>query len=57
MYTVIKAFTDLQDDNHVYNVGDTFPHKGKATKKRLDELSGDNNKVGRPLIEEVKEDE
>ncbi|ALY08039.1 hypothetical protein EauS123_00040 [Exiguobacterium phage vB_EauS-123] len=57
MYKVIKAFTDLQDGKHVYNVGDTFPHKGRAAKKRLEELSGDKNKVGRPLIEEVSEDE
>ena len=56
MYKVIKRFTDLQDDNHRYNVGDEFPREGgKATKKRIAELSGSDNRRGEPLIEEIKE--
>ena len=52
MYKVIKYFTDLQDDNHPYNVGDDYPRKGiKVTKERIEELSSDRNKRKAPLIE------
>lgn len=58
MYTVIKRFTDLQDNSHRYNVGDEFPREGgRATKKRLAELSGSDNRRGEPLIEEMKDGE
>lgn len=51
MYTVIKHFTDLQDNNHPYFVGDGYPRKGlKVTKERVAELSSSNNKRGEPLI-------
>lgn len=51
MYTVIKHFTDLQDKNHPYNVGDDFPREGlKVTKERIAELSSSNNKRREPLI-------
>ena len=54
MYKVIKFFTDLQDNNHPYNVGDTFPRKGKtADEVRIAELSGSDNKQGKPLIKAV----
>lgn len=52
---VIKYFTDLQDSNHEYNVGDDFPRKGKeVSKERLTELSTSNNLQGEPLIESVQ---
>ena len=55
MYKVIKYFTDLKDDNHPYNVGDTFPRKGlEVTSERLKELSGKDNKQGVPLIQLVE---
>lgn len=55
MYKVIKLFADLQDGNHVYNVGDEFPRKGvSVTDARIAELAGSNNKQGTPLIAEVK---
>lgn len=54
MYKVIKAFTDLQSQ-HVYSVGDVFPHNGvEVDKKRVDELAGNKNKMGTPLIAEVE---
>lgn len=57
MYKVIKLFADLQDNNHVYNVGDEYPRKGlKVTDERVAELAGSNNKQGCPLIELIKED-
>lgn len=56
MYRVIKYFTDLQDGDCPYNVGDIFPRKGlKVTDKRLAELAGNGNKQGVPLIQFVEE--
>ena len=55
MFRVIEFFTDLQDDNHAYNVGDVFPREGVAvTADRIKELSGTQNKRGIALIEEVR---
>lgn len=54
-YVVIKKFTDLQDNNHVYNVGDSFPHIGiSVTEKRIAQLAGNKNRQGTPLIMPVK---
>lgn len=51
MYRVIEVFTDLQDNNYHYSVGDEYPRAGyKPSAKRIDELSGANNKRGKPLI-------
>lgn len=56
MYKVIHFFTDLQDFNHPYSVGETFPRDGfKVSKERIEELSGPNNRQGKPLIELVNE--
>lgn len=55
MYKVIKYFTDLQDSNHPYNVGDVFPRDGlTVTEERLAELAGKDNKQGVPLIKHIK---
>lgn len=51
MYKVIKAFTDKQDNNHVYFSGEPYPRKGYAPEKdRIAELAGNKNKLGYPLI-------
>lgn len=56
-YKVIHYFTDLQDFNHPYKVGDVFPRLGmNVTEERLKELSSKNNKQGKPLIEKVEDD-
>ena len=56
MYKVIKSFTDLQDNNYAYSVGDTFPHNGvEVGADRIAELASDKNRLGVPLIEEVAE--
>lgn len=56
MYKVIKFFTDLQDNEHPYDVGDIFPREGvTVTEGRLAELAGSDNLQKEPLIEEVKE--
>lgn len=55
-YKVINYFTDLQDDNHEYNVGEIFPRSGKqVNEERLTELSNTSNRQGKPLIERVDE--
>lgn len=56
MWKVVKYFTDLQDDNYAYNVGDTYPREGlNPSEDRFAELSGSDNKQGVPLIKEVKQ--
>lgn len=56
MYRVIERFKDLQNRNHIYEVGDEFPHDGKRiSAKRIAELSSSDNRIGKPLIEEIVE--
>ena len=56
MYKVVSYFTDLQDANHPYNIGDTYPRNGlTVTAERIAELAGKSNLRGIPLIEEVRE--
>ena len=57
MYKALTSFTDLQDNNYRYHVGDVFPHKGaKVTDERIAELSSSNNRRGKPVIEEIHEE-
>lgn len=54
MYEVIHFFTDLNDGNHAYHTGDTFPRDGvSVSDDRVKELSGNGNKLGLPLIKAV----
>ena len=56
MYKVIESFTDLQDNNYVYYVGDTFPHNGvEVVAERIAELASDKNRRGGPLTGESAE--
>ena len=56
MYRVINRFFDLQDNNHAYSVGDTFPHNGvEVDDERIAELASGKNRLGVPLIEEIAE--
>lgn len=58
MYQVIHFFTDLQDSNYPYNVGDIFPRNGmQVSEERLKELSGNINKQHKPLIKKMKSKE
>lgn len=55
-YRVIKFFTDLQDNNYAYKVGDVYPRQGvQVDQERVNELLSDTNKRKSPLIE-VEED-
>ena len=54
MYKVIKQFRDLKDNDHIYFVGDIYPHNGaEVDAERIEELATDKNKIGVPLIEKV----
>ena len=53
-YKVIHYFEDLQDFNHPYHAGDSFPRIGfSVSEARIAELSSANNRQGKPLIERV----
>lgn len=54
MYKVIRYFRDAQDNRHAYNVGDIFPHDGRAiSQARINALMNGNNFQQVPLIEYV----
>ena len=54
MFRVIKHFTDMQDGNFAYNVGDEYPRKGMSVlPSRIRELASDENRQGCPLIEGI----
>lgn len=53
-YKVVNKFKDT--DGHVYEVGKPYPKSGKATKKRLEELSKVHSKYNVAFIEEVEKD-
>lgn len=56
MYKCIERFADLQDNNHVYEVGQPFPREGlEVSEERLAELAGCKNKQHKPLIAKVAE--
>ena len=56
MYKVIKYFTDMQDNDFVYQVGDEYPRKGMSVlPSRIKELASDKNLQKTPLIEEIPE--
>lgn len=50
-----KPWKDLQDNDFVYKEGDIYPREGlKVSKKRIQELSGNKNKLKEPLIKKVE---
>ena len=58
MYKAIRFFTDLQDNDRPYNVGDIFPHNKcgyEVTEKRIAELASRNNLQRTPLIRYVED--
>lgn len=54
-YKVVHPFKDLQDENRLYAVGDEY--KGKKSKERIKELTTEKNRIGRPLIKVIEENE
>lgn len=58
MSKVIIAFADLQDDGHIYNVGDEYPRAGvTASEERLEELASNRNRRGVALIVDEEAEE
>jgi hypothetical protein len=56
MYRVIRYFTDLQDNDYAYNVGDVYPRQGMSVSdERFAELASAENRQKTPLIEAVGE--
>ena len=48
-----RFFYDLQDSDHLYNVGDSYPRKGLAVSdKRIAELMSGKNRLRVPVIAE-----
>lgn len=57
IYVVTRTFTDLQDGNYRYVTGATYPRPGVVpSKKRVQELSSPDNRLGMAVIEEVPEE-
>lgn len=51
MYKAVVEFYDLTDGERKYRVGDVYPRPGfSASAERIAELSGSNNKLGKPVI-------
>ena len=58
MYEVIKDFVDVQNNNHLYRVGDSFPYNGAdVSKDRCAELASTSNRCGVVLIKAIEVDE
>lgn len=57
IYKVLHQFADLQDHEHVYRVGDVYPHSVnvEVSGERLEELLTAKNRIGIPLIEQAEE--
>lgn len=54
-YIAAVDFIDLEDDNYLYRAGEPYPRPGlKPTKKRVEMLSSEKNKMGYPLIAKVE---
>lgn len=58
MSKVIIAFADLQDDGHIYNVGDEYPRAGvTVSEERLEQLASNRNRRGVALIVDEEAEE
>lgn len=56
-YKVIYPFADLHDKKYKYEAGDEFPRQGlEVSEDRIEELMGSKNKIKKPLIEKVIEE-
>lgn len=56
-YKVLETFREKHDNDRIYEEGHSYPADDfKPTKKRLKELSTNQNDYERPFIEEVDDD-
>ena len=52
-----KPWKDLKDNSYIYKKGDSYPREGlKPTKKRIEELTSTNNKIGEVLIQKLQDE-
>lgn len=57
MYVAIKRFSDLTDDDHVYDTGDVYPRDGfEPSRERIVELATSKNKLETPLITYIEDE-
>lgn len=57
MFRVLHDFSDMHDGGRLYHAGDIYPRSGMVVdEKRLSELSGRGNRLGKPLIAEQAEE-
>ena len=55
-HVVLEMFGDAQDSNRTYMPGDFYPVVGlEPTAERIEELSTDKNRRGRPVIKAIEE--
>ena len=55
-YEVLEYFTDLQDNDYEYKVGDVYPHEGYTpTDNRINELASAKNFRKHPIIKAIPE--
>lgn len=53
-YEVLEYFTDLQDNDYEYKVGDVYPHEGYTpTDKRISDLASAKNVRKHPIIKAI----
>ncbi len=53
-----KPWKDLEDNDHIYKKGDTYPRVGlEPSKKRIKELTSIKNKIGEVLIQKIEKEE
>ena len=58
MYVAIKRFSDLTDDDHIYDTGDVYPRDGfEPSRERIIELATSKNKLDTPLITYIGDEE
>ena len=56
MLRALREFSDMQDNSFHYNAGDIFPREGvEVSPERIKELLSADNKLGEPVIEEIKQ--
>ena len=58
MYVAIKRFSDLKDDDHIYDTGDVQTRDGfEPSRERIIELATSKNKLETPLITYIEDEE
>lgn len=56
-HIVVRRFCEKYHNDHVYEVGDTYPARGKkATKARLKQLTTEGNKYKKIYLQPSTED-